>query len=686
MRRSHESPGLVRALSLGVLSAGLLLVHACSLSSDTSGLSDRVGEATPCAGDADCDDDDPCSVDRCDAASSVCVYDRRPDGLLPAALQTEGDCQQLRCEGGRAEALIDDEDLPDDGNDCTEDLCWSGSATHVNLPAGQLCGSGGGRYCDGAGSCVGCNGPTDCPGIDGACAWRTCDDHQCGMHYVPEGEAEVDEFQVAGDCTEKRCDGAGGELEVFDPADPADDLNECTDDVCVAASGEDPRHTEHQPRSGIDEDCSAGYCLDGRCVGCQVASECCSGANCPSGDCYTHTCHNNVCGVVYEPAGFILAAQEAGDCTLNVCDGAGHVVGAADPTDPEDDGDPCTTDECVACEPTECIGVKSVNAPLSIGSPCSATSCVSLTEQQNADTCQFSAGTASGLVCEHDADDTTDCAASGYVCYAGQCAASCTSNAMCATDHYCDGGYCVGQLFAGVSCVNAGECLSGFCVDGVCCNSPCYDVCLACSATKKGQGLDGICGAIEQGLDPDDECAASDAETCGHDGTCDGAGHCRKWAFGTICAAASCSGSTLVAADVCDGDGTCLDGGSLLCGAYVCRDDGTGCRTSCVGHDDCGPDHYCDGSQCVLANYVGVPCTEDAECFSGSCSDGFCCDAACGACHVCSVAAGVALGMDPAGLEDGHCVQAPAGTDPGNMCPCGVCDQYGQCEGGAGCT
>ena len=49
------------------------------------------------------------------------------------------------------------------------------------------------------------------------------------------------------------------------------------------------------------------------------------------------------------------------------------------------------------------------------------------------------------------------------------------------------------------------------------------------------------------------------ATTCGNDGTCNGAGACRKYVIGTQCAAATCTGSTSTSLRACDGAGVCVE-------------------------------------------------------------------------------------------------------------------------------
>lgn len=52
---------------------------------------------------------------------------------------------------------------------------------------------------------------------------------------------------------------------------------------------------------------------------------------------------------------------------------------------------------------------------------------------------------------------------------------------------------------AATNCVVPSDCVSGFCVDGFCCNAACNGACDACSAAKKGSGVDGECGLAAEG-------------------------------------------------------------------------------------------------------------------------------------------------------------------------------------------
>jgi len=96
--------------------------------------------------------------------------------------------------------------------------------------AGEACSQANGNVCDGAGQCVACNGPLDCPGEDTVCKTRTCQNHQCGVILAPVGPTPE---QVAGDCFERRCDAAGSVVKFLAAADLEDDGLECTVDTCA---------------------------------------------------------------------------------------------------------------------------------------------------------------------------------------------------------------------------------------------------------------------------------------------------------------------------------------------------------------------------------------------------------------------------------------------------------------------
>jgi MYXO-CTERM domain-containing protein len=233
---------------------------------------------------------------------------------------------------------------------------------------------------------------------------------------------------------------------------------------------------------------------------------------------------------------------------------------------------------------------------------------------------------------------------------------------------------------AGTPCVTAATCSTGFCVDGVCCGSACTGLCNACTTAKKGSGADGVCGPIALGTDPDNECSAQPASTCGTNGQCDGAGACQLFASGTACGASLCQGSSLVP-QVCNGSGTCgASGAGANCAPYNCS--AGACQTTCAGSGDCAAGYVCVGSTCQAPKVDGAACGAGNECSSTFCVDGVCCGSACtGLCNACTAS-------KKGSGSDGTCGPIAAGADPDNECAAQAqnsCGQTGSCNGSGAC-
>jgi hypothetical protein len=230
----------------------------------------------------------------------------------------------------------------------------------------------------------------------------------------------------------------------------------------------------------------------------------------------------------------------------------------------------------------------------------------------------------------------------------------------------------------GAACTQASECTSNFCVDGVCCEAACGGACMACSNAKTGEA-DGLCRPVKVGTDPDDECTAQAATTCGLDGVCDGTGACRKHPAGTVCGAESCTGSTHTPARTCNGAGVCQTVTDASCGAYICGT--TACKADCASGTDCTGGNSCIGGHCMPPQQPGGACTAAADCAGGFCVDGVCCDTACdGGCMACTHL--------KTGQANGTCAAIAAGTDPDNECTADVvtsCGHDGMCNGAGAC-
>jgi hypothetical protein len=229
-------------------------------------------------------------------------------------------------------------------------------------------------------------------------------------------------------------------------------------------------------------------------------------------------------------------------------------------------------------------------------------------------------------------------------------------------------------LTVGAPCLSADECPIGFCADGVCCDSACGETCRACNVA----GYIGLCTMVPDGQDPRNVCAAEDAATCGLDGSCNGAGFCRKYLAGTVCRAPTCATEIDRAlAGTCDGGGECLTGETRSCAPFVCANGA--CRTTCDVATDCAPGASCSFRSCG-PKALGTACSAGTECASKNCIDGVCCDVAecAGPCKACNVAGSAGLCRS---IKAGEAAKAPG-------CPIDdptTCGRTGNCDGAGGC-
>lgn len=177
-------------------------------------------------------------------------------------------------------------------------------------------------------------------------------------------------------------------------------------------------------------------------------------------------------------------------------------------------------------------------------------------------------------------------------------------------------GFALGQ-----TCTGKEQCASGNCVDGVCCQSTCNSVCMVCNLpTSTGQ-----CAFARAGDDPRDNCSPEPESTCGRDGTCDGAGSCRRWVDGTVCGPATCTKGTAASERTCDGQGLCRAPITTRdCQPFACK--GNACGTTCATPDDCSSDASCQAGVCKAKQALGTSCTSGSQCQSTHCTDGVCCE------------------------------------------------------------
>lgn len=265
----------------------------------------------PCTTASDCPGSDTaCSTRTCVAGS--CGTTNAPYGTVTPT-QTAGDCQQQVCDGqGGVTNTADNNDVPVDGNQCTNDSCLNGVPSNIPAPTNLACSQNGGVVCDGSGRCVQCNQAVHCPGSDTECAYRTCTANTCGTGFAPQGTLSAN--QVPGDCQDKVCDGAGNLVSVVDNLDIPFDGNQCTSDIC---SGGAPAFVPSPPGTACNQNGGVTCNGFGQCVQCNVA------ADCPGSDteCRQRSCTANTCGFNNTAAGTT--------CTGGNCDGNGNCLAPA---------------------------------------------------------------------------------------------------------------------------------------------------------------------------------------------------------------------------------------------------------------------------------------------------------------------------------------------------------------------
>lgn len=123
-------------------------------------------------------------------------------------------------------------------------------------------------------------------------------------------------------------------------------------------------------------------------------------------------------------------------------------------------------------------------------------------------------------------------------------------------------------------CVVPADCASGFCVDGFCCNTACNEPCNACSAAKKGSGIDGECGLATEG---------------------------------TTCKASFCNGDTFsyVGPSKCTANGNCIEPNPV----------------NCLGNDPCFI-NLCSNTGCEIVEKLdGTECGAGLTCQNGVCAE-----------------------------------------------------------------
>ena len=218
--------------------------------------------------------------------NGLCGYKKtQEDGSTKS--QVYGDCHDLKCKNG---LLLDEEnnnDVYDDANACTEDLCEKGVPTNKPVSAGEACTKGG-TVCDGQGACVACTSNTDCV-FPADCRNSYCVPPTCyDMTLTPvAGETDID---CGGSACAPCVDGKKCLAET-----------DCMSGVCALPPGQATLRCisscTDQVKNGTEtaKDCGGPDCV-ARCAageGCTVPGDCKSGV-CVIGKCIAPSCKDGV--------------------------------------------------------------------------------------------------------------------------------------------------------------------------------------------------------------------------------------------------------------------------------------------------------------------------------------------------------------------------------------------------------
>ena len=242
--------------------------------------------------------------------------------------------------GGNQAPVNDDNDLPVDGNPCTNDLCMNGTPQHSNVGATMSCGPN--LMCDGMGMCVGCITASNCPMPPNDCQNRVCTDGSCGFTNVAMDTPVAAADQTPGDCKEVRCNGQGGTKTDIDGNDLPVDGNVCTEDLCsVTGTPSNPPFAAGTTCTGPNNavQCNAA----GMCVQCLNDGDCPG----PSTECHIAKCTSGVCGFFDPPDGMQTETQPMGDCKTQLCNGLGGFRDVANDNDAPANPSECALSMCM---------------------------------------------------------------------------------------------------------------------------------------------------------------------------------------------------------------------------------------------------------------------------------------------------------------------------------------------------
>ena len=317
----------------------------------------------PCVEDAECNDLDPCTVDKCEEGFG-CVN-------TPKLCSDENECTVDLCRPSDGKCEHETIECADD-NACTEESCDPAVGcvfSALDCDDGMACTSDG------------CNPVTGCANKEKTCDdGNPCTDDTCSE---PDGCAHTPSLDPNCCVADFQCD---------------DELP-CTLDACTAYT------CTHEPIVGLtccesdgdcadENECTENLCIEGLCqlfaAGpgcCMEEGDCNDGDGCTTDSCLDHFCQfEPVPGCCHED----VECDDAEVCTEDVCAMAGgdfgfcenkEILDCCHGEDLEcDDGNLCTVDTCPGVgdiclhewEENCCLSIEDCND----GEPCTVDSCL----------------------------------------------------------------------------------------------------------------------------------------------------------------------------------------------------------------------------------------------------------------------------------------------------------------------
>ncbi len=262
---------------------------------------------------------------------------------------------------------------PDDGVECTVDLCDNDTESFVYQPV----------------NCAACSGDAECvPDQANPCLRYFCDNEQCVTEPVEQGSTCDDGFNCTqndvcdgtGQCTGTLSDETCGDpiacngVEICQPEHPdaneqgcrsldppnVDDNNPCTLDTCQECNpAQDPACVPGEDFTVVntpgaecgcqnDEDCPAELCEVGVCneaFACEIQPAQ-PGASCDDGIACTENSTCNAAGQCGNGDATNCECENNGDCIPGPCEQFGSCVEGACVFEPEDAGTTCALSQC----------------------------------------------------------------------------------------------------------------------------------------------------------------------------------------------------------------------------------------------------------------------------------------------------------------------------------------------------